>query len=233
MTPRMQRIAGVDGCRGGWIVVEAHCDLSKATLSVAPHWNAINSRAAIIAVDMPIGVSERGVRQCEVEARKLLSPCASRVFKTLPREALRFAQDDWSGANQWSKAQGFGGLSKQIWNIRPKINEIDAVITPSAQRRVWEAHPELAFARLNEGKPLDSKRTKQGLLKRKRILARQGFTNLDSWLQMLRGQGAKADDLYDACVLVLTARNILQGKALHVPQRAERDSRGLRMAIAY
>ena len=233
MSERMQRIAGVDGCRCGWIVVEADCDLSKASLCVAPNWNAINTNAAIIAVDMPIGLDERGVRQCEVEARKLLSPCASRVFKTLPRSALRFAQDDWNAANHWSKSRGFGGLSKQIWNIRPKIKEIDRVITAETQSRVWEAHPELAFARLNGGKPLDSKHSKAGLTKRKEMLEAQGFTNLDNWLRELRGKGAKADDLFDACVLVLTARNILQRTARLLPGIAERDSRGLRMSIAY
>jgi len=214
-------------------VVEATCDLSTATYWIAPHWNAINTNAAIVAVDMPIGLSERGVRQCEVEARKLLSPCASRVFKTLPRAALKFAQDDWVGANQWSKTQGFGGLSKQIWNIRPKINEIDTVVTTETQARLWEAHPELAFARLNGGKALDSKHSAGGLAKRKRLLRQAGFTNLDKWLQALRGNGAKADDLFDACVLVLTARNILRGDARQVPEVVERDSRGLRMSIAY
>jgi predicted RNase H-like nuclease len=233
MAYRMQRIAGADGCKSGWLVVEAHRDLSKAELHFAPNWNAVNRDVHIIAVDMPIGIAQRGVRQCEVEARKLLSPCASRVFKTLPRKALRFAQNDWNVANQWSKDQGFGGISKQIWNIRPKINEIDRAIRPQDQTRVFEAHPELAFARLNGGKPLESKHTADGLALRKRLLGREGFTNLDKWLQALRGRGAKADDLYDACVLVLTARNILQGAAKHLPEVAEHDSRGLRMSISY
>ena len=233
MTKRMQRIAGIDGCKGGWLVVEATCDLSKAELRIAPNWNSIESNAAIIAVDMPIGVSQRGVRQCEVEARKLLSPYASRVFKTLPRAALRFAQNDWIAANQWSKRQGFGGLSKQIWNIRPKINEIDRVITPETQLRVYEAHPELAFARLNGGRALDSKHSGAGLAIRKRLLGHAGFTNLDNWLQRLRGTGAKADDLLDSCVLVLTARNVLQRTVKFAPAAFEYDSRGLRMAIAY
>jgi predicted RNase H-like nuclease len=182
---------------------------------------------------MPIGLSRNGVRQCEVEARKLISPCGPRVFKTLPREALRFGQENWNAANQWSKDHGFGGISKQIWAIRPKIKEIDRAISPADQTRIVEAHPELAFARLNGGKPLDSKHTKAGLSARQEILLRAGFTNLDSWLQMLRGKGAKADDLYDACALVLTAKNHLRGEGQFVPQREERDSRGLRMAIAY
>ncbi len=233
MVQRLQRIVGVDGCRRGWLVVEANCDLSMAELHVAPKWDDITSTARIVAVDMPIGLARNGVRQCEVEARKLISPCGPRVFKTLPRGALRFAQENWIAANQWSKAQGFGGISKQIWNIRPKIKEIDRAIGPEDQTRIVEAHPELAFARLNNGKPLDSKHTRAGLDARQQILRRAGFTNLDGWLRALRGKGAKADDLYDACVLVLTARNFLRGAGKEVPRVEERDSRGLKMAIGY
>jgi predicted RNase H-like nuclease len=229
----MQRVAGIDGCRSGWLIVEAHTDLSKAELNFAPNWHDVKSTARVIAVDMPIGLSRDGVRQCEVEARRLLSPCASRVFKTIARGALRFAQKDWNVANQWSKDQGFGGISKQIWNIRPKIKEIDRAIAPADQLRVVEAHPELAFARLNGGRPLDSKHTRGGILARQALLQRAGFTNLDGWLQSLRGRGAKADDLFDACVLVLTARNILRGDGREVPAVEQRDSRGLKMAIAY
>ena len=233
MPQRLQRVAGIDGCRSGWLVVEAHSDLSKAELNFAPNWHDVKSTARVIAVDMPIGLSRDGVRQCEVEARRLLSPCASRVFKTIARGALRFAQKDWNVANQWSKDQGFGGISKQIWNIRPKIKEIDRAIAPADQLRIVEAHPELAFARLNGGRPLDSKHSRGGLLARQALLQRAGFTNLDRWLRELHGRGAKADDLFDACVLVLTARNILRGEGREVPAVEQCDSRGLRMAIAY
>ena len=112
---------------------------------------------------MPIGLSRNGVRQCEVAARKVISPHGSRVFKTLPRGALKFPQNDWQIANQWSKEKGFGGISKQIWAIRPKIIEIDRAISPDMQARIHEAHPELAFARLNKWTPLDSKHEAEGL----------------------------------------------------------------------
>jgi predicted RNase H-like nuclease len=228
-----QRITGIDGCRSGWLIVEATSDLSKAELHFASNWHDANSSSAIVAVDMPIGLSRNGVRQCEVEARKVISPCGSRVFKTLPRGALRFAQENWLAANQWSKERGFGGISKQVWNIRQKIKEIDEAITPVGQVRVREAHPELAFARLNGGRPLASKHTGAGLKARQELLERAGFTNLGKWLRDLRGKGAKADDLFDACVLVLTARNHLRGEGREVPAREERDARGLKMAIAY
>jgi len=229
----MQRIAGVDGCKSGWIVVESTLNLNRLKWEIAPQWNAIAPVAEVIAVDMPIGVSRDGVRQCEVEARNKLSPCGSRVFKTLPRGALRFHQKDWVVANQWSKSNGFGGISKQIWNIRPKIIEIDNSITPASQGQVHEAHPELAFARLNGGKPLASKHTAEGQAVRRRLLGAAGFDTLDKWLGELRGTGAKADDLLDACALVLTARHIALGTANQLPLRAQRDERRLRMSISY
>lgn len=229
----MQRIAGIDGCRTGWLVVESSLNFKEQSWRIAPNWNAIGSDAQVIAVDMPIGISSSGVRQCEVEARSVLTPFASRIFKTLPRGALRFAQKNWALANQWAKDQNCGGISKQIWNIRPKMIEIDVAITPGLQDCIYEAHPELTFARLNGGKALVSKHSQAGLKLRKRLLVRAGFVKLDEWLQDLRGSGAKADDLLDACALVLTARHILRGEARMLPLRAERDPRGLRMAIAY
>lgn len=233
MVSRAHRIAGVDGCRRGWIVVEASLNLTAAAWRIAPNWNAIGADADVIAVDMPIGISDTGVRQCEVEARRLLAPCGSRVFKTLPRGALRFAQTEWMVANQWSKAQGFGGISKQTWNIRPRILEIDDVLTAADQVRVFEAHPELAFVRLNEGKPLTSKHLPEGRLLRARLLKAAGFGMIDAWLGNLRGSGAKADDLLDACALVLTARHIARGTARRLPAGIERDARGLGMSISY
>ncbi|MEQ1754874.1 MAG: DUF429 domain-containing protein [Micropepsaceae bacterium] len=229
----MQRVAGVDGCRSGWLVVESGLNLNRASWKIASDWNAIDANAEVIAVDMPIGISSSGVRQCEVEARNILSPCASRVFKTLPRGALRYPQNHWEKANQWSKSQGFGGISKQIWNIRPKIIEIDAVMSRKLQDTVHEAHPELAFARLNGGSALQSKHTEAGLTMRRHLLEREGFGELGSWLRELRGTGAKADDLLDACALVLTARHVLRGSAKFLPEKSERDERGLRMSMVF
>ena len=117
----LQRVAGIDGCKSGWLIVEATIDLGVQDWKIVPEWNTIDSKADVLAVDMPIGLSVSGVRQCDVDARRVISPCGSRVFKAPPREALRFAQSEWATANQWSKRNKFGGLSRQIWNIRPRI----------------------------------------------------------------------------------------------------------------
>ena len=91
MPLRMQRVAGIDGCRSGWLVVEAHTDLSKAELKFASNWHDVNSTARVIAVDMPIGLPERtgyGGRAAENAVRPLLGARQSAVFSVPSRGAL-------------------------------------------------------------------------------------------------------------------------------------------------
>ena len=208
-------------------------DISHAAVEFIAQWREIHERFDMIAVDMPIGLSDHGHRECESAARKILSPHGARVFRVPPRGALNFSYDEWAAANSWSKRQGFGGISKQSWNILPKIAEIDGAIGAADQRRIYEAHPELAFAHLNAGKALVSKHTEEGLNVRKRLLRKAGFLNLGDWLARRRELFAKPDDILDAAALLLTALRIRSGEAIALPRVAPRDSRGLKMAIHY
>jgi predicted RNase H-like nuclease len=213
--------------------VHSASDIAHAEIEFVPHWRDLHTRFDIVAVDMPIGLSDAGHRECESAARKVLSPHGARVFRVPPRGALQFGYDDWAAANSWSKRQGFGGISKQAWNIVPKIAEIDTAIAAADQKRIYEAHPELAFARLNADKALCSKHTDKGLNDRKRLLRAAGFLNLDDWLQRRRALFAKSDDILDATVLLLTALRIRDRAATALPRVAPRDARGLKMAIHY
>ena len=226
-------IGGADGCRTGWVVCRRDANGTLDVRVVKTLAEACEG-LSILAVDMPIGFVDvpRPARQCEVEARKLMPGKASSVFPTPCRAVL--ACTTHADANATSRRLGIG-INQQTFHLFPKMREVDELLRtrPRLKGIVHEAHPELAFARLNGGKPLDSKHTKSGLARRKEILEAQGFTNLDNWLRDLRGKGAKADDLFDACALIFTARNILQGRARHVPEIAECDSRGLRMSISF
>ena len=204
---------------------------SRAIAQVYPRWDALPlADVALAAVDMPIGLPDTGARVCDAKARALLGAARSRVFPHLRRSLLGFL-DDYPAANAWAKRDG-KGLSKQAFFILPKIAEIDANIASKDQQRIKEAHPELAFARLNGGKPLVSKATAEGLRARERLLRAAGFTGLDGLWRGVAGKGAKPDDLYDACVLTLTALRIARGKAVCLDSFA-RDSRGLKMEIWY
>ena len=45
------------------------------------------------------------------------------------------------------------GLSKQTFNILPKIKEMDGLVTPERQRIIVETHPEVSFTVL-AGRPM-------------------------------------------------------------------------------
>jgi predicted RNase H-like nuclease len=121
--------------------------------------------------------------------------------------------------------------------IAPKIREVDVLLRaePELARRVYECHPEVAFWRLNENQALsEPKRVKgrphgPGLALRRTLLMRAGLPA--AALQAAPPSGAKADDLIDAFACAVTARRVHAGVARPFPDPAERDARGLPMAI--
>jgi predicted RNase H-like nuclease len=126
------------------------------------------------------------------------------------------------------------GLTRQAWQILPKIREVDTCLTPALQRRVIEAHPELAFMRL-AGRPLRAgKKGAAGRRRRARLL-QHAFGRAMPATQAVRAvlgrKAVRPDDLLDACVLVLTAQRKLRGKAQRLPPRPPRDRMGLWMEI--
>jgi len=219
------RALGVDGCRGGWIAAWIALDGTRG-FKVLPHAERLADFTPECAyIDMPIGLPETGARPCDRHAQGMLGAARSRVFLGARRPLLAFL-GDYAGANRWAKTDG-KGLSRQMFNILPKIAEMDGFMTPARQGKFREAHPELAFLRFAGGGALPGKKTLPGLRRRKKLLRALGFAEIDRWLKSLRGTGAKADDLMDACVLAaaaLTPGGMVAGKP-------ERDARGLRMEI--
>lgn len=251
---------GVDGCRGGWCAVIVHA--ATLTVTVYPAWAQLLAdlrpktepapHPPTIAVDMPIGLTETGPRACDVLARKKLRQNyragknlagPSSVFPAPCRPML--ACDTYAQANAWGRSNG-AGLSKQAWNLKQKIVEIDRAITPDCQDTVIEAHPELAFLRLNGEGNLATKRSAQGHQQRRTLLHRHGVP-VDEIFASLGPEiaGVQPDDLADACVLALLATDIAQWhikwrtnqRARTYPHRLtgppHTDGRGLRMEIYY
>ena len=109
------------------------------------------------------------------------------------------------------------------------MREVDELLRarPRLKRIVYEAHPELAFARMNGGKPvLSKKRQPDGYAERRKLLARHGFkTKVD------RLSGAARDDILDAIAVCRTATLIADGKATRLGPARERDQHGLPMNI--
>ena len=177
---------------------------------------------------MPIGLMDEPIpgRACEPEARALLPGKASSVFPTPSRPAL--ACTTHATANAASRKLG-KGLNQQTFHLFPKMREIDELMRGSRalRRIVYEAHPELAFARMNGGKPVLSKKRKpEGFAERHMLLAQHGFTWKAEPLS-----GAARDDVLDAMAVCRTATLIANGTAMRLGPARERDRYGLPMNI--
>ena len=191
MTP----VAGVDGCRAGWIVLHDGC------ATVHPDFAAVLAALpydAVVAVDIPIGLIDEhvaGGREVDRAARVELGPKRSSVFSAPPRYAL--------AARTLPDARRRGArLTLQTLNLLPRIEDVDGVMTPELQSRVFEVHPELSFAAMAGGSPvLTPKRTAAG------------------------------DDLLDACALAWSARRVADGTASSLPHPPSLDARGLSMEL--
>jgi predicted RNase H-like nuclease len=231
-------LIGIDGCRGGWIVVASDEALSTLSFTVVDDLSPVIARAArgevVIAVDMPIGLSDSGPRACDLEARRVLGrPRASSVFPAPCRAAL--AATTYRRACRLSRRALGVALSLECFNILPKIREVDALMTPGRQAFVREVHPELVFALLSgRGRGLvEPKRTAAGERVRLRLL-RKVVPRFDPGAVRARLGLARVarDDVIDAVACLVAARRIAKGEARVLPDGAVfRDARGLRMEI--
>lgn len=228
----MALVAGVDGCRGGWLAVALETATRRISVAFAPSWRALDLAAvALAAVDMPIGLAEAGPRACDLAARRLL-PGARKASVFAPPRRYMLACRTWQEAQAEGRRREGVGLSKQSWNLAAKIAEIDRQIAPNDQARLREAHPELIFHHLTAWQALPPKKSPEGARRRREILARHGIVLAPAALPVPRRLACE-DDLLDAAACALAAERALSGRACRLPPDPARDRRGLAMEIWY
>lgn len=239
----MTRLAGADGCRAGWIVASDPGGDGEPDVRVVASFEAIfegPQAPDILAVDMPIGLPERvgpGGRAAERAVRGMLGERQSSVFSVPARAAV--AQEDYRAACAAALATSDPprAVSKQCFHLFGKIREVDTLLAvrPDLAARIYESHPEVAFARLNGGiamtlpKKVKGRVNPPGMAERRALLARLGLP--PSLIDRRPPRGAGGDDLLDAAACLMVARRIAAGLALPHPLEDIRDSRGLRIAI--
>ncbi len=236
-------VAGVDGCRAGWVAAFISPDQEGVRLRVIERFTEIFAapeQPCIIAVDIPVGLpactGPRG-RGPERAVRPLLGERQSSVF-TVPsrpaiyaldyREACRVALETSDPPKK---------VSKQLFMIAPKIREVDETLrnAPSLASRVFEVHPEVAFWRLNgnralpEPKKVKGRACAPGLALRRRLLAQHGFS--EAATEAAAPLGAAIGDVLDALACAAIARRLLAGLAVPFPDPPLRDEFGLPVAI--
>jgi predicted RNase H-like nuclease len=217
-------VLGVDGWRGRW--VGALLDGRRVTLlELADVWAVLAVPGVdVVAIDMPIGLSDDGVRACDVLARKRLGRAGSSVFPAPLRQVLEAR--NYAEACRISVAASGRALSKQAWNLVPAIRGVDAALGDPPREDVWEVHPELSFRALDP-EVADPKVTARGLAQRLRALQRVMDVDLLEAPPLV-----PAVDALDACAAAWSAQRIAEGTAECVGDDA-RDARGRAMRIAW
>ncbi len=199
---------GADGCPGnGWVVATVH------GATVRWHWAqgatallelAAELGAGAVAVDVPIGLPDAGLRACDVQARRRLrGGGASSVFAAPVRGTLAFATYGSARAAQPT-------LSAQAYGLVQRIRDVDAVLRsagPGVHGLVVECHPEVSLRALT-GAVLPRKKSAPGALLRLRAL-KAALGPVPSGAP----PGAGVDDALDALACAWTAVRWLRGEA--------------------
>jgi len=236
---------GVDGCPGGWIAAIV------STGSIHWHRAAVGDFAgligtclpdsdvpAVLAVDMPIGLMERGWRDCDLHAKAALGAAGARVFLTPPREIVQLGPTVPNEQVQRRCRELTGkGISRQALALAPRILEVDRCLPDP---RIVEAHPELSFAAL-AGRVLASKHGAAGIEERIAVLDAHWLASTEMGDIVSSGgtanildnrpSGVPVVDALDALAVTWTALRHLRAASHSTPEHPPSDRRGIPMAI--
>ena len=221
-------VLGVDGWRGRWVGAL----LTGRTVELLVLDDVAAALAVpdvdLIAIDMPIGLSDDGVRACDVEARRRLSPfgAASSVFPAPVRPVL--AAGSYEEARRISVAASGKSLSAQAWQLVASIRQVDDALGDPPSGRVVEVHPELTFRGM-DARVRGRKATVPGQAQRLRALA--------EWMDVIDGLAAAAPDIplvdaLDACAAAWSAQRLADGTGECVGDGTT-DARGRPMRICW
>lgn len=243
-------LAGVDGCKDGWLVVLIQPEGQEFRICEAPikKFADVITMASVIAVDMPIGLPELGGRDAEKLVRPLLGPLSRSVFPVPSREAVfsergsfanqaeRYAAHQRACSVAEATSKPPRRVTMQTFGLFPKIQDVDESLRsiPGSVERVFEVHPEVAFRQL-KGEPLTEPKKRNGRpnppgIAHRCELLRNAHLPENCWNANLP-KGAGIDDLLDALACAAVARRIFNRCAISFPDPPIRDGYGIPMAI--
>ena len=237
MTDHAEYVVGVDGCASGWFAVwPAESGLQSDRYDDFAAVVAEHAAAERVLVDMPIGLPGEESRACDTLAREQLGARGRSVFPVPCRPVIEYRNDsddaDYDRANEIQRTHLGSGLSKQAWNITPKIAAVDRLLREASPGvEVVESHPECCFAALNDGYPVaQPKSTARGRAARFGILD----AHIDGWQacyeaaldEYYRNEVAR-DDIVDALALIAAGQHPLTS----LPSEPPTDDAGLPMQI--
>jgi len=229
-------LAGADGCKTGWIVVSKTADELKLdsclVAGIAELFDSLDP--AVLAIDIPIGLTESGARECDILARRAIRPRGSSVFPAPIRAVM--SVEIYGDANRISRECQDRGMSKQAFAICPKIREVDEALraNPVLRERVYEVHPEVTFSVWRGAAMNHSKKTQAGRADRMRLISTHfGEDAFETVRAKHRPRDVADDDILDAFAALRTAERIANGVSRSLPEEPPFDAVGLPMRIVY
>jgi predicted RNase H-like nuclease len=234
----MTTLVGADGCRSGWLCIFEELPSrrigSKVFSTVAELFVAAPD-LDLLAIDIPIGLTDAGPRACDSAARAMLGPIrGTSVFAAPIRPALH-AASYLEACDESFRAQQ-KKLSRQSWAIYPKIRELDDLLRshPDIGERVYEVHPEVTFTAWNGTPFVEPKRKQPGFARRYDLVSGYfGRNAYEAIRARYQRQDVANDDILDAFAALWTAERILSGKACSLPVDPPLDAAGLPMRMMY
>lgn len=235
----MKKISGVDGCRGGWLAF--HFDGKSWSGNLFEGINELysTSDSKLILIDIPIGLRtyESSERLCDLEARKILKKRKSSIFPAPSRPVIHC--NEYRAASRKNKEATGRALSKQTFNIIPKIREVDNFIRSEhynpRKKRIREVHPEVCFWGLNGCSEMEyNKKSALGICERMGVLndyMKDVNKIFDNTRSRYKKYQVADDDIIDALVCAVTA--LFNESLSTFPASPEKDTNGIPMEIVY
>lgn len=186
---------GIDGARGGWVRITY--DSISLCLTISESLEELLIEDAMHFVDMPkdLGTVDHPSRACDAWMRSQLSQRKSSVFTPPIQEVLHEAT--YEEANERSQALVGKGISKQAWNLVPRIREFQQVKASD----VYESHPEVCFSVMMGQEAEHRKKTTEGQDERIALLRKYSKSSPWKW----KMSNVQVDDIIDACILAVAA----------------------------
>ncbi|WP_299035585.1 DUF429 domain-containing protein [uncultured Pseudokineococcus sp.] len=239
----MPVVLGVDGARGRWACALWAGPGAAPQLEVADGPQDVRDLAerhgaAVVGLDLPLGLVEAGPRWADEAARRRLAEAgasspgadrrgaASRVFPTPARPVVAHG-GSYAEARALARQSGAPSPSAQAFALFAHVrawDEAGARWGPGPE--LVEVHPELSFAAM-AGRVLAPKRSARGAQQRLGVLAGErglgcGADALGAALETAPAAVA-LDDALDAAAAAWSAHRVAGGSAEPLPREVQRD----------
>lgn len=240
---------GVDGCSAGWFAVFLTAENEKSCkwrVELFPKFTFIidflkkeyEPKNFLLLIDIPIGLKAggSGERLSDFGARRILKTRKSSIFPVPCREAVY--AESYEKACKINLELAGKSISKQAWNIVPKIREVDSYLIENEilRENVKEVAPEICFQEFSSSSLEFSKKSPDGFFERIKILRTvYQLTDeiVETALSKYRRKEVAKDDILDALAAAITAKMGDENGFEYVPSNHETDSNGLKIQMVY